>query len=127
MSARTTITDPKPEKATAVLSGMITDVDGVTPLANADTILISMTMALYDEHTKAIINSCTARDVKNANGGVVASTGAFSVRLDPADMAILGGRPSEDHVALYTWTWGSPLKTGRHEVAFTVTNLEKVT
>jgi hypothetical protein len=34
---------------------------------------------------------------------------------------------NEKHVALLEWTWGSPTKTGRHEVVFWVTNLEKVT
>jgi hypothetical protein len=127
MSVRTTLTDPVAEKATAFLSATITDTDGVTPLANADTVLISLTLTLYDERTGTVINSCTDRSIKNTGGGTVSAAGAVSVRLDPLDMAILGGRSSEQHVALFTWTWGSPLATGRYEIAFTVTNLEKVT
>ena len=53
--------------------------------------------------------------------------GVVTLRLDPLDMIIVSGRKSETHVALFAWTWGSPLKTGRHEVAFTVSNLAKVT
>jgi hypothetical protein len=127
MSTRTTITDPKPEKATSVLAFTITDTDGVTPLASADSVLTTLAMTLYLDRFGTIINSRTAQSVLNLNGGTVDSAGAGAVRLDPLDMIIVSGKQTECHIALIEWTWGSPLKSGKHEIAFYVTNLLKVT
>jgi len=124
--ARTKLPDVYPEGATAYLSATITDTDGVTPLANADTVLTTLTLTLFEDVSCTVINSCTARNILNANGGSVSAAGALVVRLDPADMARSTGR-SALHVALITWTWGTPLKTGRHEIAFVVADLALVT
>ena len=48
MSVRTTIAEPIPESSTTYISLTLTDIDGVTPLANADSILISLTLTLYN-------------------------------------------------------------------------------
>jgi len=127
MPVRTTISETQPEKATRYLSCTITDIDGVTPLANADSILLTLTLTLYEARTGSIINTCAVRNILNANGGVVTSAGALTVRLDAADMACLTSGASETHIALLEWTWGSPVKAGKHEIAFTVANLLKVT
>jgi hypothetical protein len=126
MSVRTTLTDPVAEKATAFLSATITDVDGVTPLASADSVLTTLTMTLYLGRVGIVINSRSAQSIRNENGGTVDSAGALTIRLDPLDMIIVSGKQSETHIALIEWTWGSPLKSGKHEIAFTVTNLLKV-
>jgi hypothetical protein len=125
MSVRTTIAEPIPESSTAYLSLTLTDTDGVTPLANADSILISLTVTLFDEQMGTIVNSRTSQSIKNVNGGTVDSVGAVTLRLDPADTA-QAGRHNAWRVASLVWTWGSPLKTGRHEVCFLVTNLTTV-
>lgn len=125
MSVRTIITTPIPEAATRYIGFTITDVDGVTPLANADSILLSLAVTLYNEPSRAVINSRTAQSVLNTNGGTVDAAGKVTLRLDPADTAILGSK-SEARVASFVWTWGNPLKTGRHEVAFTVADLALV-
>jgi hypothetical protein len=126
-TTRTTLVGSYAEKATAYLSATITDTDGVTALADADSVLLTLTLTLYEARTGTIINSCTARDILNANGGAVNAAGALSVRLDAADMACVSTAASELHVALIEWTWSSPVKSGKHEIAFTVTNLLKVT
>lgn len=127
MSTRTTLATTYAEKATLYLTATITDTDGVTALADADTILTTLTLTLYELRSGTVINSCTARNILNLNGGTVSSAGALEIRLDAADMACLGTASSEVHVALLEWTWGSPVKAGKHEIAFTVTNLLKVT
>ena len=125
MSVRTTIAEPIPESSTAYISLTLTDIDGVTPLANADAILISLTVTLYNERTGSVVNSRTAQSILGTNGGTVTAGGVVTLRLDPADTASVGTGTNQ-RVALVTWTWGAPLKTGRHEVAFTVTNLAQV-
>jgi hypothetical protein len=126
MSVRTTIAEPIPESSTAYISLTLTDIDGVTPLPNADAILTTLVVTLFNERTAAVVNSRTAQSVLGVNGGTVTSAGLVTLRLDPADTAIIGTK-SEARVASFLWTWGSPVKTGRHEVAFTVANLALVT
>jgi hypothetical protein len=127
MSVRTTLPDHYAEKSTLTLTATITDADGVTPLASADSALITLTMTLYEARSQTVINTCTARNILNANGGVVTSAGALTIRLDSADMACLSAGFAETHIALIEWSWGTPLKTGKHEIVFTVANLAKVT
>jgi hypothetical protein len=127
MAARTTLAGTYPEKTTALLAATILDADGVTPLASADSVLLTFTVTLYEERTGTILNSRTAQSVKGVNGGVVSSDGSFTLRLDAADMACLTNASAERHIACFEWTWGSPVKTGHHEIAFTVVNLSKVT
>jgi hypothetical protein len=126
MSVRTVIADPIPEAATRYIQFTITDIDGVTPLPNADSVLLTLTVTLFNKLSKVVINSRTVQSILAVNGGSVTSAGVVTLRLDPADTAILGGAASEDRIASFAWTWGSPLKTGRHEVLFTVTNLALV-
>lgn len=124
---RTTLAGTYAEKATAYLSATITDSDGVTPLANADATLATLTLTLYEAGTESVINSCTARSVLNTNGGAVTSAGGLSVRLDAADMACVTSGKYETHIALIEWSWGtSPVKHGKAEVAFVIENLSKV-
>lgn len=121
---RTTITDPKPEKSTAWLTATITD--GVAVLLGADSVLESLTLTLCEERSGTIINSRARQSVLGTNGGSVSSLGVVSLRLDPLDMVMVSDRKQEVHVALLEWTWGDPLKSGKHEVAFTVVDLAKV-
>ena len=125
MPARTTIVEPIPEGATRYISFTVTDIDGVTPLANADSILLSLLVTVFNEPSRAVINSRTAQSILNTNGGTVSSAGVVTLRLDPADTAILGSK-SEARVASFVWTWNNPPCTGRHEVAFTVADLALV-
>jgi hypothetical protein len=125
MPARTTVVDPIPEAATRYIEFTITDVDEITPLANADTLLISLLVTLFNETTKAVINLRSAQSVLNTNGGTVNAAGKVRLRLDPADTVILGSK-SEARVASFAWTWNNPLCTGRHEIAFTVADLALV-
>jgi uncharacterized protein (DUF697 family) len=126
MSVRTTIPDPVPESSTRYVSFTITDIDGVTPLPNADAILTTLIVTLFNKLSKVVINSRTAQSILGVNGGTVTSAGLVTLRLDPADTAILGSAASESRIASFAWTWGSPLQTSRHEVLFTVTNMALV-
>jgi|WetSurMetagenome_2_1015567.scaffolds.fasta_scaffold113017_2 hypothetical protein len=124
---RTTLPGVFAEKATLPLGATITDLDGVTPLPNADTVLTTLTMTLYEASTGVVINTCLARSLLNVNGGVVTAAGALTFQLAIADMACVTSAARELHIALLEWTWGSPAKSGKHEIAFTVANLLKVT
>lgn len=130
-SARTILDGLWAEKATMTLGSptpmTITGADGVTPLANADTVLTALTLTLYEQRSRAVINGRSATSIFNVNGGTVTSGGAFTLRLDPADMACVLAGSAEVHVALIEWTWGTPMQGGKHEIIFTVANLEKVT
>ena len=125
MSVRTTISDPIPERSTRYLSFTVTDVDGVTPLANADTLLITLILTLFNALSREVVNSRSAQSILNVNGGSVTSAGVVTLRFDPADTAILGST-SEARVASVAWTWNNPLVTGRHEIGFTVVDLALV-
>lgn len=119
---RTTIADPKPEKATAWLTATLTD--GRIALTNPN--LLSLTLTLYEETTETIINVRNHVSILGVNGGEVSAAGVISLRLDPLDMVMVSNKKQEQHIALLEWTWGSPLKSGKHEIAFTVTNLAQV-
>lgn len=121
---RTTITDPKPEKATAWLTATLTD--GTKVLLGADSVLETLTLTLSEERSGTTINGRARQSVLGTNGGEVSSLGVVTLRLDPLDMVMVSSRKSEVHVALLEWTWGDPLKSGKHEVAFTVEDLAKV-
>lgn len=127
MSFRTVLTEPYAEKTTLTLTATITDVDGVTPLANADSILTTLTLDLYEKASGTVVNSRTAQSIKNTNGGTITSAGLLTLRLDPADLTRVSTAGSETFVALVRWSWGSPTKYGAHEIVFIVRDLTKVT
>ena len=105
------------------------DEDGTAlPLASID----SLTLDLFhesDDGVVTVINSRTAQDVKNANGGTVhATTGAFSLPLYAADNPIVGTPATgelQKHTLRLTLTY-STTKTRVHEEAIYVTQLASV-
>ncbi len=125
MAFRETLTEPKAEGKTAKITAVIEDEDenGVA-LANLTTV----TLTLFEDRSKAIINSRNQTDIKNAGPGVISTTGGnLTLTLTPDDMAILvASNDAERHVAFIEWTYSSGTKSGGHEIAFTVTNLAKV-
>lgn len=136
MSAqRTTLLDVYAEQATALLRATLTDTDGVTALPNASGVLLGLTLTLYEASTGALVNACLGRDVLGTHGGTVydtlqtdasGNTYNLEVRLDAADMVFVTSGPTEWHVALLAWWWGTTRKDGKHEVAFQVANMAKV-
>ena len=99
MRLRTTVR----EGTSVILNTTITDLDG-EPLAPAD--LDSLTLDLYDEPTRTIINDRDSQDVLNANGGTLDLDGGFELLLDPADTEVVNAALTREwHVALLTWVW----------------------
>ncbi len=121
---RTEIADLIAEKTTQVLTCTIKDeTDTVIPVAQIGT----LTLTLYNQESRAIINVRENQNVLNANNVTVHSTsGLITWLLQPADTAIENAAKSiEVRVALFQWTFGSA-KQGKYEIIFKVKNLEKV-
>jgi hypothetical protein len=124
MAVRTTLTDEMAEGASAKLTATITEEDGVTGFLPS-----ALTLTLFTEEDGAIVNGVSAVDILNTGRGTVSAGGALVCNLTPADMVIVNpraGKADEVHVALFEWTWDGGNKKGKHEVAFTVTDLSKV-
>lgn len=110
------------EQTTGWYTATIKDEKGVA-LVGADSALVTLKLSLFDEATGQIINSRSNQNVLNANGVTVWADGSLSWRLDPADNAIVNpAKRTERHIAEFSWTWGTPTKTGRHKVVIDVEN-----
>lgn len=118
-----------PEEASFQYTGYIKDETGtVIPLAS----LTTLTLTLYNKATGAIINSRNAQNVKNANNVTVhATSGLVTWSAKPADNPIidttLDAGETEEHVALFEWTYNSGADGGKHELSIYVRQLTKVT
>ena len=113
------------EKASTLISATVTNEAGT---ALPSSVLTTLTLTLYDRTSGTIINSRNAQNVLNTNGVTVDSAGAFLWTVSPADTVLVDTTKSlETHVALFTWTYDSGAKTGRHEIVHVVRNLTKVT
>lgn len=112
------------ERTTSVYSADVQDEDGVAiPGASLST----LTLTLYDQASRQIINGRSAVSVLNANGGTVDSSGNFEMVFDPEDNAFVGTGDQETHVALFRYTYDSGAKAGQQRVFFTVGNEPLVT
>lgn len=124
MSDRTVLPGVVPEKSTLRITGRLQDENNVAIGVSA---LTTLTLTLFDKASASIVNSRSASDIKNANGGTVDANGNFTLVLGPLDGTIIdSGQPYERHVALFEWTYGGGSKQGRHEVEWIVRNLSKV-
>lgn len=112
------------ERTSVWVSGVFTDADGdFIPVSSLSTV----TLTLYDEGTKTILNSRNAQNVLNNNGVSINSDGVMVWIMVPDDNAILNASAvSERHVALFEWTWGTPARYGKMEIGLQVINLNKV-
>lgn len=82
--------------------------------------LASLTATLFDQASAAVINSRSAQNVLDANGGAVATDGTLTLRLGPLDNVIVGTvavGAIQKHVLRVTWTWsdGVATRTGIEE------------
>ena len=90
-----------------VTSTLLDETGAVVPAAS----LTTFTLTLYDRATNAIINSRSAQNILNANGVTVDSSGNMVWTGTPSDAPILNStRTSEQHVALFHYTWSSGAK-----------------
>lgn len=121
MSHVTVIQNHVAEETTALITATLTDeFDNPISVAGLD----SAKFTLYDAVTGAIINSRTDVNVL-AN---IDTAGKLTLTLTPADTALLSQSNSrERRVAYFEWVYANDTKIGRHEVRFTVQNMDKVT
>lgn len=113
------------ERSTAVYRATIGD-ELEVPISGAS--LTTLTVTVYDLTTGNIVNGRNNQDVLNKKGVTVDAAGRLAWQLDPADTGLVSQTNLQEiRVALFTWTWGDPVKTGRYEVRFTIKNLNKVT
>ena len=112
------------EQTTGQYVGLFTDADGVAiPLA----VLTTVQLTLFDNASKAIINSRDGQDVRNANNVVISSGGVVTWTIQALDNIILDDTlDTELHIALFEWTYSSGLLSGKHAIGLRVANFEKV-
>lgn len=124
MATRTKVDDPVFERATARLTATI-----VNPFTGAGFKPETLTLTLYDAATKGVINTRTTVNVLDTNGGTVSAEGELEFELLPADNVIVTKSRSvhrERHIALFEFTWASGVRSGKHEVEFSVVDSLKV-
>jgi hypothetical protein len=79
--------------------------------------LLTLKLTLWDRKTGTIINGRNEQNVLQAAGVTVNAEGHLIWVLSPEDNAhIAGDGTVETHVALWEWTYGSPVRTGNHEM-----------
>jgi len=124
--ARVTLPGEFAEENTMRIRGrFLDDLGQPIPLVGLD----SLTLTLYSDATKAIINGVENTDIRNVGRGIVSDLdGTFSVKLGVDDMIILDDSlTTETHVALIIGTYnGVPEDGFSREVVFKVRNLAKV-
>jgi len=122
--------DVIPEKSDAQYACQFVEAAVGQPTLVAAAIL-TIAATLKNVATAVAINSRTAQDVKNVNGGSLAIDGWFSLTLGALDNIYVGTAPGglEEHrltlQATYTRTGGGT-GTLNHEVRFYVRNLVDV-
>lgn len=112
------------EQTTPRYEATIVDDEG-NPIPSAS--LTTLTLSLYVIETDGsitYINGRNAQTVLNANNGTIDANGLFTWLLQAADTSLANPLLAvERHIALFTWTWASGTRIGRHEVVFNVKNL----
>ena len=111
------------ERGTFLYSGTLLDENGAPVTLAA---LTAFTMDLVDKATGTVLNSRTAVDILNTNGGTFhATTGAFTFRFQAADNVIVtDAKQTERHIATFHATWATGVK--HWEVHVSVDNLVSV-
>jgi hypothetical protein len=106
--------DQVKEGCTARITMTFVDETGV-----AVTSLDAITLTLYEKESEAIINSKNATDISSSF-----SAGTLALTLSPTDNAMTTTNPSEIHVALIEYTYGTS-KKGKWPVVFEVIDIPK--
>lgn len=95
------------EDSTYQVTGTFKDEAGVA-IDVADLTTVEMWIT---DHLGAVINTRTAVDIKNANGGTIDANGLLTLILLPADNPIVGSESSERHLLIIEWTWAATKKS----------------
>jgi hypothetical protein len=95
------------------------------PLAPGN--LTSLTLKLFDENTKTIINGVNGLSILNVDRGNVDGAGHFTLLLKPDDSPILNDALAEEaHIAFVEWGFAANTKKGGIEIGFYVWNFVKL-
>lgn len=114
------------EQTTPKYTATITDDAGVAlPAANLTTLTLSL-YVIKSDGTIAYVNTRTSQNVLNTNNVTVDTNGLLTWSVQVADTTLVEALSYERHIALFTWTWSSGAKTGRHELVLTVKHLQTV-
>jgi hypothetical protein len=116
------LTDVVPEGATRVLTLTFLD-EFDAPIGSAT--LTTLKLTLYEEVTKAIINSRTHQSILGVNGGSVSAGGVLTLNLGALDNVVkrVADGSVETHVALLEYTWDTGTKANLVEIYFPVGNV----
>ena len=89
------------------------------PVADLTTLILTH---YFGKVPSTIINSRDGQDVKNANNVTVDSDGLVTWLVQEEDTALVANTsgPSEEHVALFKFTYNSGAQTGFVEIVYTV-------
>jgi hypothetical protein len=122
-TASTTIpkTQPVPERSTRTYSATLSDQDGV---ALEPSQVTSILYSLRDDRSDAIVNGRARVQVLQANGGALATGGAFTLVLTSADMQAVGTSKLQKRRLLLEIDYEGGHEN--HEVLFWVENLEDI-
>jgi hypothetical protein len=112
---------PIPERSSRKYTATLVDMDGGTLDPGSVT---SIKFSLREVSTDRIINDRNRVEVKNANGGSLASGGAFSMVWNADDTRALGTSKLQKRRALFEVAYDTGVEN--HEVYFYVENLEDV-
>ena len=120
LSRRVQLPDRAGEGKTYTISGsFIGDLGDVPPLSA----LSSLTLTLWDDASRAILNNVDRVNILNTGRGTVDVNGYLICTLVGADNAVLDPQCIEElHVAFFEWTYSGGDKSGGIEVAYYVRN-----
>lgn len=125
MAIRTFLTDPIPEKATAIYQAKLVDAFDVAIPATG---LSSLALTLYtlDDPALQIVNSRDHQNVLNANGVTLDGQGKLVWTITVDDTIVRDQQRSQERLlALFEWN-GLTVGVGKHEVVLTIQQLKKV-
>lgn len=115
------IGDAIPEQSTAQYVGTLTTPAGAVVSDGAVSAIVA---TLVDANTGTAINSRSAQNVFNTNGGTL-SSGVFTLTLSTSDTVAVGTQEMQPRRLTIKVTYSSGVIT--HEVGFFVRSLENIT
>ncbi len=109
------------EQSSSFYVATVKDENGIF-IPAADLLTLTMTLFLRDTSTNAVINGRTNVDITSK----VNSSGVLTLEFTPDDNAIIDSALTKEwRECEFTFTFGSPVKTGVHRIQFAVVNLVK--
>ena len=114
-------TQKQAERSSGVVEATLRDEAGA-PVTAAS--VASLTLTLYDQATRAIINGRRAQNALNANNVTMGvSDGLVTWAVQPSDTTCVSGGNEEVHVALFTARWAGGAKEHSWMVLLPIENL----